>query len=121
VHACGGRRFVSTASTPVSFETLPRGLALVGFMLRVVLGTSLSWLKSKAWRIGTKFIFGTTLAANEVGPMLYVDFLPRALADGRYMPAPEAQVVGNGLEALQSAIDLQRRGVSAKKLVVTLD
>lgn len=120
VHACSGTKFVATASTPVSFERLPRGLALARHLMRVVLSGAALWFKSKAWGIRTKFIFGTTLAANEVGPMLYEGFLPAALAEGRYRAVPEAQGAGSGLSALQSAIDLQRQGVSARKLVVSL-
>lgn len=71
-------------------------------------------------RIKTKAIFGSTLMDNEVGPAIYVDFLPAALAQGRYTAAPPAQVVGHGLEQLQHALDLQKKGVSAQKIVVTL-
>jgi NADPH:quinone reductase-like Zn-dependent oxidoreductase len=120
VRACEGTKFISTASTPVSFESLPRGLALAGHLVRIVLGIAAQWLKSKASGIRTNFIYATTLASNEVGPMLYEGFLPAALAEGRYRAAPEPQRVGSGLEAVQRAIDLQRQGVSARKLVVSL-
>ncbi len=57
---------------------------------------------------------------DEVGPMLWERFLPAALADGRYVAAPAAEVVGSGLEAIQPAMDRLRAGVSARKLVVAL-
>lgn len=63
-------------------------------------------------------IWGGTLKDNEVGPGIYVDFLPAALAAGRYRAAPEALVVGEGLEQIPGAIERLRRGVSAQKLVV---
>jgi len=44
----------------------------------------------------------------------------QALADHRYQPAPEAHVVGTGLDQVQPALDMHIRGVSARKLVVTL-
>jgi NADPH:quinone reductase-like Zn-dependent oxidoreductase len=65
-------------------------------------------------------IWGGTLRDNEVGPAVYADFLPGALASGSYRAAPEAQVVGHGLERIPEALHLLRAGVSARKLVVTL-
>lgn len=55
-----------------------------------------------------------------VGKAVYQDFLPSAIASGQIVPAPEAQVVGHGLEAIESACQKQKAGVSAKKIVVTL-
>jgi NADPH:quinone reductase-like Zn-dependent oxidoreductase len=63
-------------------------------------------------------IWGGTLKDNEVGPGIYADFLPAALASGAYQAAPEALVVGEGLEQIPSALDQLRKGVSASKLVV---
>lgn len=68
--------------------------------------------------IHLSLIWGGTLKDNEVGPGIYVDFLPAALASGAYRAAPEAFVVGEGLEQIPNAIDQLRKGVSAKKLVV---
>lgn len=65
-------------------------------------------------------IFGAALEHNEVGDVIYGDFLSKALAAGKYKAAPAAEVVGDGLESLQKGIDVLRRGVSAQKLVVTL-
>lgn len=70
--------------------------------------------------VGAKFIFGSNLKDNEVGNVIYTDFLPKALAEGRFMAAPDPQVVGKGLEYIQAALDLQKKGVSAKKVVVSL-
>jgi hypothetical protein len=71
-------------------------------------------------RVKTRFIQGASLARDEVGPALWEEYLPAALADGRFVPAPEPRVVGHGLESLQAALEAQRAGVSAQKLVVTL-
>ena len=51
---------------------------------------------------------------------MYEAFLPAALADGTFLPVPEARVAGRGLEALQAAQDELKKGVSARKLVVVL-
>ncbi|KAL3431030.1 chaperonin 10-like protein [Aspergillus tetrazonus] len=38
----------------------------------------------------------------------------------QFVPAPEPEVVGRGLESIQRAMDIQARGVSARKIVVQL-
>lgn len=58
--------------------------------------------------------------ARELAEAVFHDYLPGALADGSFLPVPEAQVVGMGLESLQEAMDVLKAGVSAKKIVVTL-
>ena len=65
-------------------------------------------------------IWGGTLKDNDVGPAIYVDFLPTALATGAFRAAPEATVVGDGLARIPDALQQLRRGVSASKLVVTI-
>ncbi|KAL3417688.1 zinc-binding dehydrogenase [Phlyctema vagabunda] len=67
-----------------------------------------------------KFIFGNTLKDNEVGKVIFEDFLPHALAQGKYAAVPEPIVVGKGLEYVQEAFEVQKRGVSARKVVVSL-
>jgi NADPH:quinone reductase-like Zn-dependent oxidoreductase len=67
-----------------------------------------------------KRIFGTTLANNAVGAAIYESFLPAALAAGTFVPSPQPEVTGSGLGAVQGAVDAIMKGVSAKKLVVTL-
>jgi NADPH:quinone reductase-like Zn-dependent oxidoreductase len=122
VRACRGRKFVSMASPAVSFAKVPLGrgrmLAMAPLMARFA-GSALALaVNGRRWGVGTKFIFGSSLADNEVGPAIYVDYLPRALAEGRFVAAPPAMVVGQGLGDLQAALDAQRAGVSASKLVV---
>lgn len=121
VHACKGDKFVATASAAVSLNALPERGGLTPSMIFkfVTSGIALA-MKARRRNIRTKFIFGDSLADNEVGPMLYRDFLPKALAAGTYVAAPEPLVVGHGLEAVQAAFDAQREGVSARKIVVTL-
>jgi hypothetical protein len=62
----------------------------------------------------------TTLKDNEVGPAIYLDFLPAALAAGAYRAAPDATVVGDGLARIPDALRQLRRGRSAQKLVVSV-
>ncbi|KAH9883800.1 putative zinc-binding alcohol dehydrogenase domain-containing protein cipB [Xylariomycetidae sp. FL2044] len=71
--------------------------------------------------IRTKFIDGSLLAREEeLGYALYGDYLPRALAAGSFRPAPNPEVVGNGLESVQAGLDTLKAGVSAKKLVINI-
>lgn len=58
--------------------------------------------------------------SSGVGKMLFGDFLPEALAQNKYKAAPEPLVVGKGLENVQAGFDALMKGVSAKKIVVTL-
>ena len=64
----------------------------------------------------------TLVAAGAVRaePIVYEDFLPQALAEGRYVAAPEPSVVGQGIGRIQAGLDAQLKGVSAQKLVVAL-
>ncbi|KAK4499601.1 hypothetical protein PRZ48_010119 [Zasmidium cellare] len=66
-------------------------------------------------------LFGTTLRDNGVGKAVFEDFLPKALKAGTFKPAPSPVVVGKGLESVQAAVDKMLGGVSAQKLVVTLE
>jgi NADPH:quinone reductase-like Zn-dependent oxidoreductase len=125
IAAATGATRVSMASPPVSFETLPRGgrigLPLVRLGIRMGTATPALMVRARVRGIRTSFIWGSALMHDGVGAMLWERFLPEALADGRYVAAPVAEVVGTGLDAIQPAMDRLRAGVSARKLVVALD
>jgi len=123
VSAAKGVKFISTASTSVSFGSLPPRAgtgAILPVLLRIVGSTIAFTIKLKMRHIGTKAIFGTTLADNEVGSLIYNNYLPQALAAGSFVAAPEPQIIGKGLEQIQPGLELQKKGVSARKLVVSL-
>lgn len=48
------------------------------------------------------------------------EYLTSALKDGRLKCLPEAYVAGKGLESIQKGMDVLKKGVSAKKVVVEL-
>ncbi|KAK6857046.1 zinc-binding oxidoreductase CipB [Apiospora arundinis] len=113
----GSRRFLSRVSyaTP---ENKDAGLpARIWCMLSFSVWL---WVKSMRHGIHSNVVFGTTLEGNEVSKAIYEDFLPRALESGQFMAAPEPEVVGKGLEFVQTALDTLRKGVSAKKLIVKI-
>jgi len=124
VGACQGNRFVALATPPTSFDAVPAGRGrlrrLVPAIARMLAGTMTQTLQARRRGVRTKFIWGSDLIANEVGPMIFEAFLPAALAEGRFLAAPSATVVGTGLAQIPAALERQRLGVSASKLVVTL-
>lgn len=122
LHRCTGAKFVSIASPPVSFAGLTpgRGLQLPKLVLRLVATTVSTQITSRLRGIRSKMIWGGSLKDDEVSTLIYQHFLPQALADGRYRAAPEPFVIGTGLEHVQAGLDAQRKGVSAKKIVITL-
>lgn len=115
-----GRRFIAQASFPWPDQVPSGTVGLVGAMLSIVWWNLTTMIRSKLKGFETKFIFGTSLVTNEVSHAIYEDFLPDALAQGSYVTAPEPLVVGKGLERVQDALDLHMKGVSAKKVVVSL-
>ena len=121
VAALPGRKFVSQATVPVDMKDVSE--STTGFIKAII---GLIWwnvsvtLKAMFKRVSTKFIWGTDLMANEVGSMIYQDFLPDALAKGQYQAKPDPMVVGNGLDCIQKGIEVCKKGVSAAKVVVTL-
>ncbi|QWT24081.1 zinc-binding alcohol dehydrogenase family protein [Subtercola sp. PAMC28395] len=95
----GTRRVASAHPTPVT-------------RIRAVL--------ARRHKIQVTAIWGGNPKDTPVGPAVWNDFLPGALASGSYSAAPIAVVVGNGLEALPEALARLRQGARAQKFVVTL-
>ena len=124
VHACNGNKFVSVASQSASFEALPLRPGMSSQMFRLLLRLIASnvslQVRFRMRGIRSKLIFGNTLMDNEVSKVIYEDFLPQALANGHYVAAPEPAVIGKGLNYVQAGLDAQKRGVSAKKVVISL-
>jgi hypothetical protein len=118
-----GDKFVAVAGGPISLADVGSGgfLQVLPHLPKMLLAGLSDGLKARSERIGTRFIWGGSLVDNEVGPVVFVDFLPRALAEGRFVAAPPALVVGAGLEAIETGFEAQRKGVSAKKVVVSLN
>ena len=118
-----GDKFVAVAGGPISLGDVGSGglLQILPHVPRMLLTGLSDGLKARSGRVGTRFIWGGSLVDNEVGPAVFVDFLPRALAEGRFVAAPPAMVVGAGLEAIETGFEAQRKGVSAKKVVVSLN
>jgi NADPH:quinone reductase-like Zn-dependent oxidoreductase len=116
---CKGSRFIAMATYPVPSPP-PESFLLLKTIYSFISWSIVHFVKSKARGIRSKFIFGSTLAFNGVGKTVYEDFLPQALAEGVFVAKPDPIVVGKGLEYIQAGLDLQKKGVSAKKVVISL-
>lgn len=52
---------------------------------------------------------------------VWKNWVPAALKSGLLVPRPRAEVHEGGLEKVQDILNLQKKGVSAKKLVLVID
>ena len=122
---CEGRKFVANLSSPISFDAIPAGRRMtIPVILKLVpamLSSSVTtWLKSCRHGIAARFLDASTMIDNEVGLYIYQDYLGKALAMGSFRPSPPPKVIGTSLHEIQEALETQRRGVSAAKIVVAL-
>jgi NADPH:quinone reductase-like Zn-dependent oxidoreductase len=83
--------------------------------------STLARLTARRHGVRSGTIWGDSVAHNGIGRAVYADFLGRALAGGAFTPAPDPLVIGDGLEHLPAAFAAMRQGVSARKIVVTLN
>lgn len=124
VAAAGGRRTVAVVTPPATFDGIPVGRGRLRKLLPILTRNATGMLKLM-WRakrrgVAAPFVWGTALIHNQVGPMIFQDYLPDALARGAFVPSPPCQLAGHGLEAIPAAMAMHAEGVSAAKLVVTL-
>lgn len=121
--ATGAKR-VALASPSVSFYDQPRrgGLSAARARIigRLVTGNAVLQVRCALRGVRARFVWGSSLMDNEVGRMLWTDYLPSALADGRHVAFPPARIVGHRLDDVQAAVDRLRAGTSAEKLVIAL-
>lgn len=75
-------------------------------------------VKKASRRIDNKFVEGSTLVSYGIGEAVYVNFLPDALEKRIFVAAPDAMVIGKGLEFVGKGMQIQRGGVSARKIVI---
>jgi NADPH:quinone reductase-like Zn-dependent oxidoreductase len=115
------RKFIAVAGAIIPAEKLTTFVGKGTYLMAMMGGM----IKSTGTRMKTgveaKFILVDGLVdPDSVVSHVYKDFLPQALEQDQFVPAPPPYVVGNGLDKIQDALHLQRKGVSGKKLVVTL-
>ena len=121
VNKCNVKKFFVMASQPYQPSSFPKGVLGTASMLFKFVSAQIYFsIRSMMTGVKNNFIFGSDLMENEVGSAIWVDFLPKALADGNYICAPEPEVIGKGLESIQDALNILAKGVSAKKIVVSV-
>jgi hypothetical protein len=76
-------------------------------------------VRSRGYQGGLAFGTDTT-KDSELATALWTVFLPKALANGSFVLKPDYQVVGYALKDVQQAMDTQKKGVSAVKVVVNI-
>ncbi len=63
---------------------------------------------------------GYIFAISELTHPIWKDYVPKALESGHLKCLPEPLIVGKGLESVQKGLDENKKGVSAKKVVIEL-
>ena len=112
---CQGDKVLSTATFPMP-DPPPKTFVTLRVMVYFLSKQLEYWIKCQLRGIRMGSIFANT----KIGKEIYVDFLGQALEDGSYVAAPEADIVGTGLGAINKAFELSKKGVKVKKLVVSL-
>lgn len=114
-----GRKFVAQASTPGGPPT-KGGVAMVGFVATLVTTNASLAIRSRVRGVASKFMEQEP-SASPLWDALYKDFLPLALEQNTFKPAPAADIYGKGLETINAGFESLISGVSAKKLVIALE
>ncbi|CAK7244573.1 MAG: hypothetical protein STHCBS139747_006117 [Sporothrix thermara] len=117
----GSRRFVAMAGVAMVPGNVASLRGRIGFIGSTLWQTMRMNVASRTSGVEVKFVetLGIAVPGNVVS-RVFREFLPEALAKGQFKTAPRTRITGHGLEAVQAAMNVQRKGVSAEKIVVTL-
>ncbi|KUL83203.1 hypothetical protein ZTR_10004 [Talaromyces verruculosus] len=111
--------FDSIAETQ-SFEAITKIVNTLG--TKVKIASVLPYDKSTE-TFAPKYVVAFSIIQDpnrHVGEGIWKKFVPQALKNGKLLPKPEPYSVGHGLQGIQGALDLQKAGVSAKKIIIEL-
>lgn len=56
----------------------------------------------------------------DIGDAVWRKFIPEALEAGKFQAKPDPEILEGGLERVQEGINILRKGVSAKKIVIEI-
>ncbi|KAN0096659.1 zinc-binding oxidoreductase-like protein CipB [Hyaloscypha variabilis] len=56
----------------------------------------------------------------DIGDAVWRNYIPAALAAGKFQAKPDPEVLEGGLDKVQAGIDMLRKGVSARKVVIEI-
>lgn len=97
VSAVPGQKFVSQASNPIDMSEMPTGaVGLIGLVLKLLWWNISTAVEARLKCVSTKFIWGSDVIVDEIGPVIYNDYLPQALASGQFQLPSKARPVGCG-------------------------
>ncbi|KAL2042459.1 hypothetical protein N7G274_004951 [Stereocaulon virgatum] len=68
----------------------------------------------------SSFYAARVVLEQDFGRWLFNEWLERSLADKTFIPSPAIEKVDGGIQAVQKALDMHKKGLSGKKLVITL-
>jgi hypothetical protein len=57
---------------------------------------------------------------SHIGEFIWRRYVPQAIASGKLKAKPDPMIIEGGLGKVQEGIDLHRKGVSAKKIVIEI-
>ncbi|KAK5064981.1 hypothetical protein LTR84_000816 [Exophiala bonariae] len=89
-------------------------------LVQTVLGVEMPFPEGLPEDIAFRNVYGTSLLENEVGTAIWGNYIPEALAAGSFKCVPPPLIFGEGLDAIQGALDRWKEGVSYQKVVVEL-
>lgn len=112
-------KHVAMATFPVPDQE-PEFLPISQIMASFIACTVAFKLRGLVNGVSSAFVDIEPTIVNGVAKYIFTEYLPKALESGSIIPAPEVQIVGEGFDKIQEAMDTLIRGVSAKKLIVTL-
>jgi NADPH:quinone reductase-like Zn-dependent oxidoreductase len=116
---CKGNKFIAIVT--IDLPDFPKSaLGFLPFIVSVIAMMVSMNARLAIKGVKVKMVNASELLENGVGQPIFEDFLPAALEQNKFVPAPEPQIVGKVLEHIQDAMNMSKNGVSAKKLVVTL-
>jgi len=119
LHQCKGERRIAMASFPIP-DPFPQTFVIPRIMFSIVPWMIRIFVKSMLHSTQTVFFVATEILGTEVESEIFAKYLPQALTQGEFVCAPEPMVIGKGLEHVQEGFDVLGKGVSAKKIVVSL-
>ena len=65
-------------------------------------------------------VYAPSILHNEVSKAVYGEYVSEALKKGTLMAKPDPDVIGKGLDHMQTGFDKLRKGVSASKIVISI-
>ncbi|KAK0272615.1 hypothetical protein LTR35_012061 [Friedmanniomyces endolithicus] len=113
-HRLHGNKHVATVIPPMGSSQVPSRLpedVQISFFCHIHETRLLIILRLAGW--------STHIKDDQVGPPLF-GWIPEALTKGVLRCKPNPEVVGQGLEAVQQAVERMEKGVSATKLIVEI-